>query len=289
MDDISFVFESPLLPLVEHSFAGIALTRPNPWRIVYANSILSAWLKCSVSDLPARRLEELILTSPASRLLEAISTVWQGNSPEVTISGHLTKCGGRPTPVELRLVRIVTPDDALLGIIVRKIVASHAQSTAASAERRDPLTGLHDRSFLLARLEVLSQGERLPDHHYAVLFVDLDNFKQINDAYGHLVGDSVLVEIARRLSQCVREGDYVVRFGGDEFVVLIERIGDWRDVQPVVERIHDALEEPIALPAGEFHLSVSIGAVEASPELRSPEEMLAAADRAMYASKQRGP
>src|SRR5688500_17971292 len=114
MDDISFVFESPLLPLVEHSFAGIALARPNPWRIVYANSILSAWLKCSVSDLPARRLEELISTSPASRLLEAISTVWQGSSPEATISGHLTKCGGRPTPVELRLVRIVTPDDALL-------------------------------------------------------------------------------------------------------------------------------------------------------------------------------
>jgi hypothetical protein len=142
MDDHSFILESPLLPLVERSFDGIALARPNPWRIVYANAILAAWLKWSVSDLPARRLEELILTSPASRLLDAISAVWQGCSPEETISGHLTKCGGRPTPVELRLVRSVTPDDALLGIIVRKIVASQAPSTAASAERRDPLTGI---------------------------------------------------------------------------------------------------------------------------------------------------
>jgi diguanylate cyclase (GGDEF)-like protein len=87
----------------------------------------------------------------------------------------------------------------------------------------------------------------------------------------------------------VREEDYVVRFGGDEFVVLIEGIADKRDIQPVIDRIHDALEEPIALPAGEFRLSVSIGAAEASPEFQSPEALLAAADRAMYASKQRGP
>ena len=116
----------------------------------------------------------------------------------------------------------------------------------AAEKRRDPLTGLHDRAFLLARLQALLQGERLADHHFAVLFVDLDNFKQINDAYGHLVGDGVLVEIARRLNQCVREGDYVTRYGGDEFVVLIERIADRRDIQPVVDRIHAALEEPIA-------------------------------------------
>jgi diguanylate cyclase (GGDEF)-like protein len=155
--------------------------------------------------------------------------------------------------------------------------------------RRDPLTGLHDRAFLLARLQALLQGERPADHHFAVLFVDLDNFKQINDFYGHLVGDGVLVEVARHLSHCVREEDYVVRFGGDEFVVLIEGIADKRDIQPVIDRIHDALEEPIALPAGEFRLSVSIGAAEASPEFQSPEALLAAADRAMYASKQRGP
>jgi diguanylate cyclase (GGDEF)-like protein len=76
-----------------------------------------------------------------------------------------------------------------------------------------------------------------------------------------------------------------VRFGGDEFVVLIEEIADWRDVQPVVDRIHSELVEPITLPAGEFRLSVSIGVAEAVPEYRSPEELLAAADRAMYASK----
>lgn len=289
MDDHSFILESPLLPFVEHSFAGIALARPNPWRIIYANSVLSAWLNCWASDVPARGLDELISTSPPSQLLEVITAVWHGTSREVTILGQLTKDRKRPRPVDLRFVRVATPDEVLLGIMVREIDGSDSLSATASTERRDPLTGLHDRAFLLARLEELLQAEPLSNHHFAVLFVDLDNFKQINDAYGHLVGDDVLVEIARRLSRCVRDEDYVVRFGGDEFVVLIERIGDWRDVQPVVERIHDALEEPIALPAGEFRLSVSIGAAEASPEFGSPEEMLAAADRAMYASKQRGP
>jgi diguanylate cyclase (GGDEF)-like protein len=153
--------------------------------------------------------------------------------------------------------------------------------------RYDPLTGLPDREFLLSRLSALLSGGRAALQHFAILFVDLDNFKQVNDAHGHLVGDHVLREAARRMSHCVREGDYVVRFGGDEFVVLIEQIGDWRDIQPVVDRIHATLEEPIALPTGEFRLSVSIGAAEASPEFRTPEEMLAAADRAMYASKQR--
>jgi diguanylate cyclase (GGDEF)-like protein len=288
MADDAFILESPLLPLVEHSFAGIALARPNPWRLVYANAVLSDWLKCSASELQARKLAEMFSTSPSSELPQAVAAAWQGNFGEVTISAQLLRGRDSHTPVDLRFVRIATPEETLLGIVVRESDRSPTVRGVGSQERRDPLTGLQDRAFLLARLEALLHSERPADHSFAVLFVDLDNFKQINDVYGHLVGDGVLLEVARRLSDCVREGDYVVRFGGDEFVVLIERITDWRDIQPVVDRIHAALDEPIALPAGDFRLSVSIGAAEASPQFQSPEEMLAAADRAMYASKQRG-
>jgi diguanylate cyclase (GGDEF)-like protein len=288
MDDFSFILESPLFPLVEHSFAGIALARPNPWRIVYANAVLSTWLKCPASELQARQLEQLVGTSPSSKLLETIASVWQGIDEEATISGQLIAAHGCNTPVDLRFIRIATPDGNLLGIVLRRSERFPAVSGAGLEERRDPLTGLRDRAFLLARLYELLQGDRL-DHHFAVLFVDLDNFKQINDAFGHLVGDGVLVEVSRRLSQCVRDEDNVVRFGGDEFVVLIEGIAGWHDIQPVIDRIHGALEEPVELPAGEFQLSVSIGAAEASPQLSSPEAMLAAADRAMYASKRPRP
>jgi diguanylate cyclase (GGDEF)-like protein len=116
------------------------------------------------------------------------------------------------------------------------------------------------------------------------LFVDLDNFKQVNDAYGHLVGDSVLREVARRLTSCVRAHDHVVRFGGDEFVVLAEQLTSTRDIESIVDRIHRTLETPIELPQGPIVLTLSIGVSEAA-DYSSPEEILAAADRAMYASK----
>jgi diguanylate cyclase (GGDEF)-like protein len=285
MDDDSFVFESPLFSLIEHSFDGVALARPNPWRIVYSNSALATRLQCSASELQARRLEEFVRTTPSSQLSETVAAVWQGAVDEATISGHLIIVGKCPAPVDVRFVRVAAAEETLLGVMVRKAAPSEAIASTTSQERRDPLTGLYDRSFLLTRLDELLQSDRLADRNFAVLFVDLDNFKQINDAHGHLVGDGVLGEVARRLCQCVRDGDYVVRFGGDEFVVLIEEIADWRDVQPVVDRIHSELVEPITLPAGEFRLSVSIGVAEAVPEYRSPEELLAAADRAMYASK----
>ncbi len=285
MDEESFIFESPLLPLLESSFDGIALASVNPWRFVYANSNLLAWLGRSADTLPTRRLDDIVRFASASKVEQDIAAILLDNERQVTMCGQLLTHDNRQKSVEVRFIRIEVPPSPLLGMIVREVGPARPESAVALEDRRDPLTGLHDRSFLLARLETLMRSERSADHKFAVLFVDLDNFKQINDAYGHLVGDGVLGEVACRLSQCVREGDYVVRFGGDEFVVLIERLSNGRDIQPVVDRIHSALDEPIAIPRGAAQLSVSIGIAAASPEYRSPEDLLAAADRDMYASK----
>jgi diguanylate cyclase (GGDEF)-like protein len=99
------------------------------------------------------------------------------------------------------------------------------------------------------------------------------------------MGDRVLREVARRLVGCLREGDHVVRYGGDEFVVLVERITARQEIDPVIHRIHAALERPVALPNGEFAPALSIGVAVASPDHCSPEDMLRDADRAMYAAK----
>ena len=168
-----------------------------------------------------------------------------------------------------------------------KILANRSKASAA-AGRCDPLTGLADRAVLLERISTLLGGERAADRRFAVLFIDLDNFKQLNDAHGHLVGDRALEEVARRLADCVRAGDTIARFGGDEFVALIERISGWQDIEPVVDRIHAALAEPIALPDGEVTLSASIGVAEANRSHVSAADLLHEADRAMYASKRSG-
>ena len=289
MDDDSFILESPLLPLIENSWDGVAVASVNPWRFVYANSYLLARLGTTADSLSTLGLDEVLRFASASKVQQDIAAILAGHEQQTTACGQLVTDDNRQKPVEVRFIRIDAPPSPLIGIVVREIEPTHADSNATSEDRRDPLTGLHDRSFLLARLEALMRSEFSADHEFAVLFIDLDNFKQVNDAYGHLVGDGVLGEVACRLSQSVREGDYVVRFGGDEFVVLIERLSHARDVQPVVDRIHSALEEPITMPQGQAQLSVSIGVAEASPEYRSPEDLLAAADRAMYASKRLRP
>jgi diguanylate cyclase (GGDEF)-like protein len=152
-------------------------------------------------------------------------------------------------------------------------------------ERRDPLTDLPDRSFLLARLATLLGGDRQADREFAVLFLDLNNFKQINDRHGHLLGDRVLREVAQRLQHCVREGDHVTRYGGDEFVLLLEGVSNWDAVEAVVTRIRSELAQPIRLREGTFQLSLSIGLAKAEPHHQSPEDVLRDADLAMYAAK----
>jgi diguanylate cyclase (GGDEF)-like protein len=196
---------------------------------------------------------------------------------------------------ELQRVADRTAEEALLPIGAAGVLRARPlgpylvlfleRAESAAKSRLDPLTGLADRAFFLERLGALLSGGRANDHRCAVLFVDVDGFKQINDTHGHLVGDRVLREVARRLAGCVRAGDHVARFGGDEFVVLLESVRGVDDTDPVAERIRMAFEHPIQLPEGEVTLAVSVGAAVAGPDERSAEALINAADRAMYAAK----
>jgi len=153
----------------------------------------------------------------------------------------------------------------------------------------DSLTGLPNRSFLYSALErSLSRLERNPDHRFAVLFLDLDRFKVINDSVGHLAGDQMLKEAGARLAACVRPFDVVARLGGDEFAVLLEDVNLPEDACHVAQRAIVSLAEPMHVAGKELFTSASIGIALGHARYRRAEEVLRDADVAMYRAKAHG-
>ncbi len=153
----------------------------------------------------------------------------------------------------------------------------------------DGLTALPNRVLFLDRLrQTIERSKRRSDYYFAVLFLDLDGFKEINDRFGHGIGDDFLVAIARRLESCLRSGDTVARFGGDEFTVLLEDIKDITDATNVAKRIQDSLRLPINLNGYELSTTASIGITWNFSNYEEPATLLRDADIAMYQAKRQG-
>lgn len=180
-------------------------------------------------------------------------------------------------------------DGHLLGRAIRyAIERKFAEVQLSHQALHDPLTGLANRALLMERLaQALARTERRPSS-VAVLFLDIDRFKTINDNFGHEVGDSVLACIGDRLRKALRPEDMASRFGGDEFVVLCEDLEDDRHVVTIAKRIGRSISEPISLEAGEVVVTTSIGIAAARGIRDRPEVLLRDADAAAYRAKERG-
>ena len=157
----------------------------------------------------------------------------------------------------------------------------------------DPLTQLPNRRLLLDRLQQLSVARARNSQMAAILFVDLDHFKQLNDTHGHNQGDDLLVQVAQRLQSCVREVDTVARLGGDEFVVALAQLGEnvpqaQAGALSVAGKILRALNEAFILPDTTWQLSASMGLVMLKDTQALPDELLKQADEAMYEAKAAG-
>jgi diguanylate cyclase (GGDEF)-like protein len=195
-------------------------------------------------------------------------------------------------------VAMVKHGDGLVASFADVTDRKRTEEQLRHAAEHDPLTGLPGRVLLSDRLEhAVSRAKRIPGYKFAVLFLDFDRFKIINDSLGHEVGDRLLISISERLRANLREidtparfgeGHLPVRLGGDEFVILLDGITDARDAVVVAERLQKALSEPHLLDGHEVISTASIGIVTSEGNYDRPDDILRDADTAMYQAKSSG-
>lgn len=211
------------------------------------------------------------------------------NLPEncmlTTKSGDLIPIGDNVAPIRDRDGNITGAVIVFQDISQRKQREAHLVRNAFY----DALTSLPNRVLFLDRLrQVFERAKRRNNYHFAIMFLDLDGFKGINDRYGHSVGDDLLVHVASVLNSCLRSGDTVARFGGDEFAVLLEDIKNVNLATSVARRIQESLKQPLHLKGYELIASASIGIALSSKNHEEPLNLLNDADIAMYRAKQQG-
>jgi diguanylate cyclase (GGDEF)-like protein len=180
-------------------------------------------------------------------------------------------------------------DPALLGRAVRyAIERKRSEVELAHQALHDPLTGLPNRALFLDRLSVAMDRCRRASTSVAVLFIDVDHFKHVNDSLGHAAGDRVLVTLADRLHEMLRPMDTVARFGGDEFTLLFEDLESEREAVLIAERISRSASMPVNLGESQTSFTVSIGIAIVQEPVSSPDRVIRDADAAMYRAKQLG-
>ncbi|MGO9560646.1 MAG: EAL domain-containing protein [Acidimicrobiales bacterium] len=196
---------------------------------------------------------------------------------------------GQLFPVEVSLVQVTVDERSHFRAFVRNIAERKAaEARLAHQALTDALTGLPNRTLLRDRLtRAVSRLARHPSS-VAVMFLDLDRFKLVNDGLGHDAGDELLTEVAARLLRSVRDIDTVARYGGDEFVIIIEDAGTIADVRQLAERILETVAEPLVVGGRELHPRASIGIALTAGDMARPDDLVRDADIAMYRAKELG-
>ena len=225
-------------------------------------------------------------------LSRAIGAHVSGSTQQLELEHRVIHADGTLRWVLCRGLAVCGPDGhayrmagSQTDITDRKLTQERLQHDAL----HDQLTGLANRALCLDRLGLaIRRAKRTPSYKFALLFLDLDRFKTVNDSLGHIAGDQLLVAIAQRLSRLTRPTDTLVRLGGDEFCLLLEELRGPIDAVRVAERAQAALGKPFVLDGKQVFTSASIGIAVYGPEHETPEALLRDADLAMYRAKSAG-
>jgi diguanylate cyclase (GGDEF)-like protein/PAS domain S-box-containing protein len=271
--------------------AGMALISPDgQWRRV--NSSLCQILGYSEEEMLATNFQEVTYADDLGNDLVHIYQLLEGKIRIDQREKRYVHKLGYPVWVlqSASAARNATGESSHLILQIQDITErKRAEEQVHHAAFHDALTSLPNRTFLSDRLSLaLARAKRNKDYRFAVLFLDLDRFKMVNDSLGHTLGDQLLVELGRRLESCMRKADTVARLGGDEFGMLLDGIKDPYDAIHIAERIQEELMNPFELNGHEFLTTVSIGIAFSETGYDSPEDILRDADIAMYRAKANG-
>jgi diguanylate cyclase (GGDEF)-like protein/PAS domain S-box-containing protein len=249
-------------------------------------------------ELLGRQLKGLCAQSTldkiAEKSAEARSMVEAGEPPplfDLTFESQIPTKSGPPVWVENRLRLFFNADGSpsrIQGLSRDVTERKQAQQQLENLANFDALTGLPNRVLLADRMQLEMSRAKRHNHLLAVCFLDLDDFKPINDRYGHATGDQLLVQVACRLKQAIREGDTVARLGGDEFVMLLTDLSQSGEIEPMLQRVLDDVAAPYVIDGIDMHVSASIGVTLYPDDGDDPDILLRYADQAMYHAKQAG-
>ena len=256
--------------------------------VLYANSCYREWFGLEPGAMVGRGIEELFPGPDHERSHEnrRIAMAGEATTYEREIE---TKQG--PRTVRTSFFPQVGEGGVVLGVYHMSVDISNerrVQEELDALARRDPLTGLHNRRSLEELLPQAMARSARSGRRLALLFVDLDHFKRVNDTRGHEAGDEVLRQVARRLGGCVRMSDTVARLGGDEFVLVLEDIQSREGAEATAGKILDALRTPVSTRSGECAVGASIGIAMGNGKDTGWRELLNRADAAQYEAKAAG-
>jgi diguanylate cyclase (GGDEF)-like protein/PAS domain S-box-containing protein len=282
---------SVLTSTLESSNDGILVVTPENQIVIYNHRFLEMW------DIPQHVIEQ----KSGQAVLDHVKDLMKEPNAfeESTLRLHSVPFGVLTDTLEFKDGRIYerySQPQYLDGNAVGRVVSFRDITERRRSEEQlrhnalyDTLTGLPNRAHFMNYLRTaIERFKRNPRSRFAVLFLDLDRFKVVNDSLGHMVGDDLLIGIAKRLRTCLRPGDLVARFGGDEFTILLNRSGDREDVVNVAERLQSKLAEPYKIGNYEVLTSASVGIILSDTQKRRPEDYLRDADTAMYRAKDSG-
>ena len=253
-------------------------------RLAFANAHFAKVARMSIDDLLGTGWLSVFAEEDTAAIVDMAQGVLAGTASSMTV--RLRRTDGKQRWVHVKLAPVVTWNRAA-GFVgtVEDVTSRLSHETELKYQAsHDALTGLANRRYLLSTLADLFDCRRREDRQFAVLFFDLDGFKEVNDHYGHDAGDRLLIEVARRMSSVAREDDLVGRLAGDEFVVVLRHISTLQEAHAAATRQLTELSREIRLGSSVVTVSASVG-VALAQDHQSAEGILRAADSSMYEAK----